>query len=89
VNKPFGIRLTDDARRALDAMFPPDPHAAESRAVYEPAVADEHAAHRAAFGEPISVSRHEAANAAQRPPGREEHSHGRRKLTKRARKARG
>jgi hypothetical protein len=76
-------QLSDDARRALDAMFPPDPLARE-RAVYERAVADEQAAHRAAFGQPVSISRHEATKIA-----REEHSHGRRKLTRRARKARG
>jgi hypothetical protein len=76
------IPLTPEARRALDALFPPDPLAAE-RAVYERAVADEQAAHRLAFGQPVSISRHEATKIA-----REEHSHGRRKLTRRARKAR-
>jgi hypothetical protein len=76
------IPLTPEAYRALDALFPPDPLAAE-RAVYERAVADEQAAHRRAFGQPVCVSRHEAHKIA-----REEHSHGRRKLTKRARKAR-
>lgn len=77
------ISLTPEARRALDAMFPPDPLAA-GRAVYERAVSDELAAHRMTFGQPVSISRHEAAKA-----HREEHSHGRRKLTRRARKARG
>jgi hypothetical protein len=77
------ISLTPEARRALDAMFPPDPLAA-GRAVYERAVAEEQAAHRATFGQPVLVSHHEAAKAT-----REEHSHGRRKLTRRARKARG
>jgi hypothetical protein len=82
-----GIQLTPAARRALDALFPPDPLAAE-RAVYERAVADEQAAHRAGalwaeFGQPATISRHELAKTA-----REEHSHGRRKLTRRARKAR-
>jgi hypothetical protein len=76
------ISLTPEARRALDAMFPPDPLAAE-RAVYERAVADERAAYRATFGQPATISRHELAKTA-----REEHSHGRRKLTRRARKAR-
>jgi hypothetical protein len=77
------ISLTPAAMRALDALFPPDPLAAE-RAVYERAVADERAAHRATFGQPVSISRHEADKAR-----REEHSQGRRKLTRRARKARG
>jgi hypothetical protein len=76
------IPLTPEARRALDAMFPPDPLARE-RAVYERAVAEEQAAHRAAFGDPVSISRHEAHKIA-----REEHSHGRRKLTRRLRTAR-
>jgi hypothetical protein len=77
-----GIQLTAAARRALDAMFPPDPMAVE-RAVYERAAADEQAAYRMTFGQPVSISRHEAAKAR-----REEHSHGRRKLNRRARKAR-
>jgi hypothetical protein len=77
------IPLTPEARRALDALFPPDPLAGE-RAVYERAVEGEQAAHRMTFGQPVSISRHEAARAR-----REEHSHGRRKLTRRARKARG
>lgn len=82
MNSDPGIQLTPEARRALDAMFPPDPLAA-GRAVYERAVAEEQAAHRARFGRPVIVSRREAAKIR-----REEHSQGRRKLTKRARKAR-
>jgi hypothetical protein len=87
-----GIQLTPAARRALDALFPPrersEPTLAAERAVYERAVADEQAAHRAGalwaeFGQPATISRHELAKTA-----REEHSHGRRKLTRRARKAR-